>query len=192
MNRLLTICLQINLPDPWQILSWKVAIVTGLAAAILALVQAIAALAQRAREMRWKQAELARKLLDDVYDFDPSHNALIMVDEFAESFQLDNGQEIEVSFTDIDSALSTPVKDHSDKAKYIRRCFDALFYHVERIEQSIRIKLVKLEDVSRPAEYYVERLALHKRSIISYLAFTKYTGAKEFLERFCAWNDKSG
>ena len=39
-----------------------------------------AELKQRAEELRWKQAELARTLLDEIFDFAPSNDALRMVD----------------------------------------------------------------------------------------------------------------
>ena len=191
MGNLSIIYLQASSPDQWQLRSWKVAIVTGLVAAIVALITAIAGLIQRARETRWKQAELARKLLDDIFDFQPAYNALIMIDEFKESFQMDGGQTTDVSFRDIDQALMVPIQDHSEQARFIRRCFDALLYYLERIEQSIQIKIVIFADIKNPAEYYVERLALHKKSLSCYLTFTKYSGATAFLERFSSWNNSS-
>jgi hypothetical protein len=190
MLLLLTIA-QTNTPDPWQLRSWQVTIVTALIAAIVALVTAIANLIQRSRDTRWKQAELARKLFDEIFDFETSNNALIMIDEFSEAFQISGGEDISVSFADIDAALTVPIKDHSNKAKFIRRSFDALFYYLERMERSIQIKVVKFDDIGNPADYFVERLALHKRFITAYLDFTKYSGALAFLERFPSWTKAS-
>ncbi len=191
MRNLLYIFGEPNSIEPWQILSWKVAVFIGLLSAMLALINVFIGLYQRSKDMRWKQAELARKLFDEIFDFQPSYNALIMIDELSENFQLNDEESISVSFADIDNALTTPIINHSPKAKYIRRCFDALFYHMERVEQSVKINVVRFEDVQKPAEYYIERLALHKYYIEGYINFTKYSGVKSFLERFTVWENKN-
>jgi hypothetical protein len=128
MFALFTILLQTAPYDPWQHRSWQVAVFAGLVTALLALVQASLSYQQRRREFRWKQAELAQKSIEEILKFKPSFNALTMVDEISESFTTDEGKVIEVSQHDIDEALTTPVKDHSEKAKYIRHCFDVLFF----------------------------------------------------------------
>lgn len=132
------------------------------------------------------------KYTDQIFDSKPSFDALTMADELSGSFKTEEGTEIEISQGDIDEALTVPVKDHSQKAKYIRHCFDVLFFYLERLEKSVTIKLVQWEDIKKPADYYVERLARHKKRILRYLDFTKYHGAKSFLNRFPEWKDVNG
>jgi hypothetical protein len=60
---------------------------------------------------------------------------------------------------------------------------------MERIEQSIAVKLIRWKDVRKPTDYYAERLALHKKAVQNYLRFTKYHGVESLLNRFSEWTD---
>src|SRR5262249_23226710 len=71
-------------PELWQERSWQVAVFGGLLTAALAVVQAFLSLWQRRADFRWKQAELARQMIDEMYDFEPSHTALLMIDQVSD------------------------------------------------------------------------------------------------------------
>jgi hypothetical protein len=160
-----------------------------------------AELKQRKEELRWKQAELARQLLDDIFDFAPSRNAWDMVDGITE-FKNDADQEIEVNEGDIKRALELTMVEgqlalrnsHDEKArreeKFIRDCFDALFYYIERLERSLRIKVVHFDDLSAPSGYYINLMAARKMLFKRYAEFIGFDGAIAFMERFPEWREK--
>ena len=76
--------------DPaWQILSWKAAVGAALVAALAAVAKGFWALWQQRKELRWKQAELARELVDKWFSWTGSSNALRMVDEGAGEYSID-------------------------------------------------------------------------------------------------------
>lgn len=194
MFRLFTIYAQTPPPDPWQVRSWQVAVVAGLLTALLALAQAFLSYLQRRRELRWKQAEWAGIYLDRMFGLNTSYAALMMVGKGEKSLELKKGEKFEVSDDDLKAALTrretregAKKEETRTKAHQIRRCFDGLFYYMDRMEQAINIKLIRWEDVSKPTDYYVERLARYKGEILDYLAHTKYDGARSFLSRFPEW-----
>src|SRR3982751_3928761 len=67
--------------DIWQILNWKFTVIFGFIASVLALFQAIFNTWQKSKELRWTKANLAMKLVDELYDVELAHNALKMTDE---------------------------------------------------------------------------------------------------------------
>ena len=175
----------------WQETSWKVAAFTGLLAALLALIQASLSLRQRSRDMRWKQAELARNMMDEWFDFVPSDNALRMFDEGAGEYEVEKyGKHLVQPNIDIPKALSFRYTE-AEKEKYqmILRCLDTLFYYFDRAEHSLNIKVVRFEDMQFPTEYYIKRMVKYKEQIDQYLPHVGHDRAKDFLYRFEAWRN---
>jgi hypothetical protein len=149
-----------------------------------------AELRQREEELRWKQAELARQLLDEIFDYGPSNNAWRMVDG-EESFKDELGNEYRINMDDVRRALPTPwSNERCGPDVYIRWCFDALFYYLERLEQSVQIKLVRPEDLSAPASYYIALMAGDKKLFEEYARFIRFDRAIAFMNRFPEWRDK--
>jgi hypothetical protein len=168
---------------------------------------------QRDQELLWKQAELARKLLDDIFDYRPSDDAWKMVDEETtfvvggkSSFSPDlKKRKIEIKKEHIKQALElnkgktdlmVVLKDPDDeeyqiRIKYVRWCFDALFYYLERLEQSIEVNVVRFGDLKSPASYYIAKMSGEKEIYQNYAEFISFHGAVKFMERFSEWRVKT-
>ena len=179
MNPLLKDCIQVG--------SWAVAIIGGLIAAGVALYQQRANRKQREIELRWNQAKLGRELFDQM--FNTSGQALVMLDYYEENraFAAIPGGDKTVGLKDILTALDNASR--ADKSIYIRERLDELFYHFERIENSIVNELVTFDDVICPSEYYAEILAKEKKVYAAYLKQAGYKRVPQFLDRFSQWRD---
>jgi hypothetical protein len=90
---------------------------------------------------------------------------------------------LEYILTALDNASRT------GKSIYIRERLDELFYHFERIENSIVNELVTFDDVICPSEYYAEILAKEKKAYAAYLKQAGYKRTPQFLDRFPQWKD---
>ncbi|HEU4648848.1 MAG TPA: hypothetical protein VFS33_07275 [Gemmatimonadales bacterium] len=185
-------------PDPtWQTLSWQAAVVAALVAALAAVVKGFWALGQQRRELRWKQAELARELVDKWFEWEASNNALRMVDEGLGSYtvdgygthQIDPQVDIPRALAVVGSRDDWQPASNTDADRMIRKCFDVLFYCLERVQHSVQIGVVKRDDVVVPAEYYVRQLARFYTPIAAYMDYVDFPRAKKFLCSFKAWSE---
>jgi hypothetical protein len=148
-----------------------------------------AELLQREQELRWKQAELARTLLDEIFDYGPSNDAWRMVDG-EKIYTDDKDNEYHITMEIVRQALPKPWNDESSGSNlYIRWCFDALFYYLERLEQSVQVKLVRFEDLAAPTAYYIALMAKDKKIFQDYAELIRFHRAVQFLERFPEWRD---
>lgn len=189
--------MQLN-PDPtWQILAWKAAVGGALIAALAALVKGFWALWQQKRELRWKQAELARELMDKWFSWEGSNNALQMIDEGPGDYTIKGyGTHRVDPSVDIPRALAVSGSGEnwqsvsgSEVDKLVRKSFDVLLYSFERMEHSIRIGVVKRTDVAVPAEYYVKQLARFYLPVSVYMEHVGFQRAPQFLDRFSSWRE---
>ena len=155
--------------NDWQIFNWQVTIITGIIAVILALINTLWSLFEKRKQLRFKRFKLAKDLIDEIYEFKNSFDALKMIDG--------------IITADIKKSLSqTTVYDA--KNDHVRECFDALLYSLERIEYAISIKVVKFDDVKSHFEYYAEKMVKDIEVYIIYAKFIKYFKAVKFLNRF--------
>ncbi len=147
--------------DVFQIIAWFAAILGAFIAVWKALVevrenrqQRIKDQAQRIREMRWGQAKISKELLDDMFDDPYAKAAMTMLDWSGREFEIKKNVVEKLYESDTQHGLrTTNLEAPSDKDIYIRDCFDRFFYHVDRIEQSIRIDLINFEDAKFPLDY---------------------------------------
>jgi hypothetical protein len=156
----------------------------------------------RQQELQWKQAELARELLDDIFDYKPSNDAWEMVDGETDFKDMD-GVRLHITIEDVRRALTLTEEsgililpnatdsETKQKEKYIRWCFDALFYYLERLEQSLRTEVVRFGDLRSSATYYVALMATDKKYFQDYCKFIGFEGAVAFMNRFLEWQNKS-
>src|SRR5215471_11296281 len=127
--------------DLWELLSFKATVITALLTLAGGVVTAALAVRQSRKDYRWKQAELARSLLDDIFDDPPSNDAWRMVDG-EELYEDEQGNKYQITMADVRRALPRPWNDDKGgKDVYIRWCFDDLFYYLERLESSVHLKL---------------------------------------------------
>jgi len=145
--------------DVIQALSWIGAVVGVLVAAFKGITEVRESRLQRERELRWKQANLGREIIDEI--FDPKSFAGIALDmldyaPFGRSFgaiPADNDDKI-VRMDDIKRALDLTNVSMTKKDIYIRECFEWMFYYLERLAYFVEIELLTIEDVRFPLEYY--------------------------------------
>jgi hypothetical protein len=168
----------------WELGSFKATIAATLITIGSAVVTGGFAVLQWRKELRWKQAELARTLLDEIFDYDPSNDAWRMVDG-KEIYKDGKGNEYRINMGLVRQALPTPwADDRGGQDVYIRWCFDALLYYLERLEQSVQINLVRMEDLTAPTSYYIELMAKDKKLFRDYAELIRFHGAVAFMNRF--------
>jgi|SRR5215204_4224341 len=170
-----------------ELISKVVAIVGGLTAAFLAIWQAGQNLKQRKRELRWKQAELGKKIIDEIFDYQPSRDALLMVEGRKRHYKITEGDSEVIVYPEIISALRLEVSNNRRRQIYIQDGFDSLFYYLDRIEHFLGINLITFDDVRNPMEYYARKMAKDKKVFLDYINTINYKGAAEFLNRFQSW-----
>lgn len=71
-----------------------------------------------------------------------------------------------------------------DSSRYIRDCFDWLFYRIDRIEHYIRRGLIEFEDVRGVFKVYARQVESREDVFNSFLRFHEYSMAREFFARF--------
>jgi len=177
------------LKDWIQVIQWSVAIVGGLIAAGVAIYQLRANTKQRERELRFKQAEAGKEILEELFRDDESKRALEMLDFKNNYFKNEKGEEFHVSSQDIPKALKNANEKEDARTVLIVRSFDALFYSLNLFEHFITVELTTEEDVSIPMEYYANRLAKNKSVYVEYIQNNTYPKALIFLNRFSDWRE---
>jgi hypothetical protein len=189
--------------DGWQAATWQMAILGGSFTVILGIVQWQQATEQRKVEWRWRKAEMAKKLIDEMFADKLARDALSLIDgnpitvtrkrnekthEQVLFFTCvtDSYEERKLTLADARLALTNP-QQAPDERDWINRpiweMFDSMFYWFDRIEHYIQRDLIDFEDVKSPADYYARKLKdLPCRQYINATGSAKR--AAEFLDRF--------
>ena len=128
------------------------------AAAAWALVQWWVAVRHRKAELRWKRAEAAWKLMDDVFEDADATLAFELVDGERSTIPLPGGGEAPVAPDDIARALALGAVDDSAGARAIRYAFNCMLYALDRLEGAIASGYVVESDVDSPTRYYARIL----------------------------------
>jgi hypothetical protein len=143
---------------------------------------------QRERDLRWKQAEAAKELNDEMLDDPEARTALEMLDDDGREFDLPlSKQSLRITHKDLQHALNPENDDSDKKLADIRDCFDSLFYYFALLEHHINSTLVLHEDVAFPLDYYVRLLAAFRPEVEAYLDHFKLLQPKAFLYRYDDW-----
>lgn len=141
----------------------------------------------RLRELRHKQALLARELIKELMADVHARNALRMLDWLDRSYTDANGTTHRVRRADLQTTLRTYQpgdRGFTPTDAFVRQCFESLYDHIEQLQNLIRVGIVDKEDVTPPLRYYCE-IALHPT--IAHDDFLKaydYPGVLEFLKNF--------
>ena len=147
-------------------------------------------LLQREQELRWKQAELARTMLDGIFDYDPSNDAWRMVDGETDGYNDSRGNTHRISMDLVRSSLPGAWNDDSGGPQvYVRWCFDALFYFLEQLEHSVQLGILRFEDLKAPLAYYVALMAKDKKMFQDYAERIGFHRAVQLMERFPDWRE---
>lgn len=169
----------------WGKLVALVAAVVGLFKAIYEIQESRK---QRAEELRWKRANAAKELLDDIHHHELAASAVHMMDwcDGEADYQLVSGAPREtISYSEVLEALKKNGREaRRPKEIYIRDCFDWFFYRIDRIEHYIRRGLIDFEDVKAVFKVYAQVTAKDRRVYDNFLAFHQYGLAPEFFRRY--------
>ena len=160
---------------------------------------------QKEVEFRWKKAELAREILDEMFTDQQSRSALRMLDWDGRSYEPAPGLKFEITSRmvlaglRIEQCQSCPgeqvVHDGGERLKFtpeeqfVRDCFERLYDMTDSIEHFIRCGLLVDEDVMRPLAYYAACIAAHKTVHQRFWDTYGYELTLAFFGRFKEFND---
>lgn len=187
--------------DWFQIAAWVAAVIGGLVALQKAVSESRAnrelrerALAeaqenrqQREKDLRWRKAQIGYELVEKMLKDHAAWQAMEIIDWPDLDIALPGGQRLQVTNTLLGQALRPVREQCTPDQKLIRDAFDALFYHMARLEKSVAIELTTLEDVSLPIAYYIEQMAQRRSLFEDYMKAFSHTGALALADRFEAW-----
>lgn len=169
--------------------SWLVASIGGSVAAFKAIFELRENRFQKERELRFKQAEAGKKLLDELFDDKEAMRALNMLDFNFMIHKDEDGNGIPVNRNEIPEAIQNIDGQEDPKTVMIVRSFDALFYCLNLFEHFIEVGLTKEEDLAVPMEYYAKLLAENKSVYVEYIRKNTYLKSLSFLNRFSDWRE---
>jgi hypothetical protein len=191
--------------DVGQLLVWIGGLIGGLIAAIGAVIAAFQAIhemrnnrsqriseeEQRKSEHRWRQAELSKEILDEIWSSELGSAAMKMLDWSNREFAIQEGQHERITREDVKAALRVTDVEFNAKEVFIRDCFDDLLDSITLLEHFITIQLIHFGDVKHPIKYYVEELSGDFRKIIDrYTDEYAYRYAQNFFNRYKFWTDR--
>jgi len=179
-----------------QVIAWLVASIGGVVAALKAVAELrranqerADALLERKEQFRWRQAEMARSILDQAWSDPHARTAMRMLDWSGLIFDDGGRKTKQITPPDIYKALRTENTIFGPDAQFIRDCFDQLFDYFERIEHYLYIDLVNWQDIEGRFRYYVELLANQKALYSNFLTTYNYSGCLKHLQRYKSWSE---
>jgi hypothetical protein len=182
------------MPDPNRI-EWigkYAAIISALVAPTIGIAQYRRGVTQSIRELEWKQAEMARTLVNNMIN-DEGWQAMTMLDwEEGRSYELAPGTKVLIVPRDvpaaIDAALRKDAPKRTETQRFITDRFDRFLFQVSQLQAAVRSGLVRKDDVTFPLNWYVEkRLCRHKKLMLEYIAQNSVVESKQFFDSLDAW-----
>lgn len=173
--------------ESYQVALLAVFAVSSLHAAYKAINQAREDRRLRERELRWRQSEQARLVLNELEDDEDAQIAMLCLDWDGRTVTLLNKtkplmkREIDVAMRVVNTNTFT------DREVAIRDCYDHLFYQFERIAQWIEVDLISIYDVLFPISYLAECMAERRVVFETFLCQYRYFGSLNLVRRFKAW-----
>jgi hypothetical protein len=176
-----------NVKDWIQAASWVAAVAAGLFGIVKIVIELKHSREQRAQELRWRKAQAAKSLNDEMLSDEASLAAMTMLDWDGREFEVKPDVKAKITTEEMLAALRTDNTTFSDPEAFVRDAFDNLFYYMGILEHSISRGLVDFLDLEYPIEYYVKLLAKNRPVFENYLASYGFNRGLAFLTRFEAW-----
>src|ERR1044072_1511401 len=175
-------------PDRLESSAKLVGIIGGLIAVFTGIYQLSQGNVQNARELRWKQAEQAREMVDKMVA-DEGWKAMEMMDWEDEGREYEmNGHKEKVNANAVYTALEK--SESTDKDRYIIDRLDRTFFLVSQLESAVRSDLVKIEDVRFPLSWYAaKRMCPRKQLFEAYMKENAAPETLQFFQRLDEWNN---
>jgi hypothetical protein len=173
-----------------------VAIVSALVAATVGIGQYRRGVSQSMRELEWKQAEMARTLVNGMME-DEGWQAMTMLDwEEGRTYEIAPGTKVHILPRDvpvaIEAALRATGSQRTETQRFITDRYDRFLFRVSQLQAAVRSGLVRKQDVRFPLEWYVKkRICSHKKVLLAYMAENSTIESKQFFESLDAWRQCS-
>lgn len=175
-------------PDRLESYIKYVGFIGALVAAFSGIYQLWQSNVQSGRELRWKQAESAREMVNRMMA-DEGWKAMEMMDWEDEGREYEiNGQKEKVNVAAVYAALE---KDEStDKDRHIIDRLDRTFFLVSQLEAAVRSGLVRIEDVKFPLSWYAAKRMCPRRQLFeSYMKENAAPETLQFFQRLDEWRN---
>jgi len=176
-----------NLKDWIQAASWIAAVAGGLFGVVKIVLELRHARSQREQDLRWKKAQAAKSLNDEMLSDEKSHAAMTLLDWDGREFEIKKDTNARITTDEMLKSLRSVDTEFSDSETFVRDAFDNFFYYMGIFEHSVSTRLVDFQDLEHPIEYYVAILAKHRPVVENYMVTYGFTRGLSFLERFEAW-----
>jgi hypothetical protein len=165
-----------------------VGLVGGLIAAFAGIYQLWQGNVQNGRELRWKQAELAREMVNKMLG-DEGWKAMEMMDWEDEGREYEiNGQKEKINVDAVYAALEK--NESTDKDRHIIDRLDRTFFLVSQLESAVRSDLVRIEDVKFPLSWYAaKRMCRRKQLFEDYMKENSAPETLQFFQRLDEWRN---
>jgi hypothetical protein len=174
------------LKDIIEVSYWGLTILGGLIVAFLAIRQFKLNTEQRKDELRWKQANAAKEIINDIHNNKLASNAVFILDwsEGRHRLKFEDKDSVIISYIDdVIPALNKPQSKCSELDQDIIYCFDWFFYYINRIEHYIRTNLIKFEDVEDIHRLYSKKIKEHEAIYEKFMDDHSYNLANHFWKR---------
>jgi len=168
------------------------AILSALVAMAVGIGQYRRGVSQSIRELEWRQAEMARTLINGMMS-DDGWQAMTMLDWVeGRDYEIAPGTRVRILPTDVPVAIQAALRADSPKRsetqRFITDRYDRFLFRVSQLQAAVRSGLVRPEDVRFPLEWYVEkRICSHKKLLLLYMAENSTMESKQFFESLDAW-----
>ena len=174
-----------SIQDKFDIVVKSVAVLGGLIAAFRVIYELRQNTRQRQQELRWRQANSAKELINRLEESQLASDAMIMFDWTGREFEIAPKVFEAISFHDVKKALRITNTVFSDKETYIRDCTDAFLFEMEFMEQAIRNDLTQFKDLIFPMKYCIDSMKQHDiyDSFVEFVKEYGYTGSYSFVQR---------
>lgn len=176
-----------DIKDYFQIVAWLVASIGGVIAAFKAIVEVRLNRRQREIELRWKQAQLAKELLDEIEENILIRNAKNLIDRPEYEYHVGENQTEIISQEEVINSIGKEVESlvHLNaKEKFTIECLEELFMKFERLEHLIVIQLIEFDDICDPLYWWVKVMTQKHNNYEEFLVKYEYGQAINFLNRF--------
>ena len=168
------------------------AILSALVAATVGIAQYRRGVSQSIRELEWKQADMARTMINGMMN-DEGWQAMTMLDwEEGRTYEIAPGTTVRIFPRDvpvaIEAALEVNGRKRTETQRFITDRYDRFLFEVSQLQSAVRSGLVRKDDVRFPLDWYVEkRLCSHKKLLLAYIAENSTVESKQFFESLDAW-----
>jgi hypothetical protein len=168
------------------------AILSALVAMAVGIGQYRRGVSQSIRELEWKQADMARTMINAMMK-DEGWQAMTMLDwEEGRTYEIAPRTIVRilppVVPVAIEAALRTNGPKRTETQRFITDRFDRFLFEVSQLQAAVRSGLVRKDDVRFPLNWYVEkRLCPHTRLLLAYIAENSTVESKQFFESLDAW-----